>query len=121
LIDDWHPASNLTTGELFRRVNKNGKAWADGDFNGDGNVDFNDLAMLAQRYNTTLTAPAESARPTSAASTAADSAAVMATRIPPTMAGQVEPTREKSKSIFSVTPVVKPISSKAKPPQRRKS
>ena len=28
--DEWVQAANLTTGMLFRRVNKNGKAWGDG-------------------------------------------------------------------------------------------
>jgi hypothetical protein len=42
-----------------------------GDFNYDGNVDFNDLAMLAQRYNTTLSpppAPAPALSPTASKS-----------------------------------------------------
>ena len=30
LVDDWLQAANLTTGKLFRRVNKNGKAWGEG-------------------------------------------------------------------------------------------
>lgn len=30
LLDDWLHAANLTTGRLFRRVNKTGKAWGDG-------------------------------------------------------------------------------------------
>jgi len=30
LLDEWLEAANLTAGKLFRRVNKNGKAWGDG-------------------------------------------------------------------------------------------
>jgi hypothetical protein len=30
LLDGWLHAANLTAGRLFRRVNKNGKAWGDG-------------------------------------------------------------------------------------------
>jgi hypothetical protein len=46
-----------------------GKVWQDGDFTGDGVVDFLDLAQLAQHYNTSrpapvpaVVAPSESAR-----------------------------------------------------------
>ena len=28
VLDDWLQAAHLTTGKLFLRVNKNGKAWA---------------------------------------------------------------------------------------------
>jgi site-specific recombinase XerD len=30
LLDDWVSAANLTSGKLFRRVNKNGKSWGEG-------------------------------------------------------------------------------------------
>jgi hypothetical protein len=30
LLDEWRQAANVTSGKLFRRVNKNGKAWGDG-------------------------------------------------------------------------------------------
>jgi site-specific recombinase XerD len=30
LLDDWLQSANLTSGKVFRRVNKNGKAWGDG-------------------------------------------------------------------------------------------
>lgn len=30
LLDDWLQAANVTVGKLFRRVNKNGKAWGEG-------------------------------------------------------------------------------------------
>jgi hypothetical protein len=34
-----------------------GMTYGDGDFNYDGSVDFNDMVLLAQRYNTALAAP----------------------------------------------------------------
>jgi hypothetical protein len=34
--------------------------WATGDFTADGNVDFNDLVLLSQHYNTTLPDPGSS-------------------------------------------------------------
>jgi hypothetical protein len=39
---------------LAQNYNTQNKVYADGDFNHDGNVDFNDLVILAQRYNKTL-------------------------------------------------------------------
>ena len=30
LLNEWLQATNLTAGKLFRRVNKNGRAWGDG-------------------------------------------------------------------------------------------
>jgi hypothetical protein len=42
---------------LAQNYNTTGGTWLTGDFNGDGNVDFNDLVILAQRYNSTLVAP----------------------------------------------------------------
>lgn len=30
LLDDWVRAANLTSGKLFRRVHKSGKAWGEG-------------------------------------------------------------------------------------------
>jgi hypothetical protein len=98
-----------------------GKAWADGDFNGDGSVDFNDLAILAQRYNTSLAAPAAGEMAaTAVASSAADLAAVTTAVVAPTIAKQVAPTKAKPKPVFAVTPVVKPVATKPKPPQRRR-
>jgi len=42
---------------LAQNYNTSGKTFEEGDFNFDGDVDFNDLVVLAQRYNTALTAP----------------------------------------------------------------
>ncbi|HEY7115108.1 MAG TPA: hypothetical protein VH475_00895, partial [Tepidisphaeraceae bacterium] len=39
---------------LAQNYNTPAKTFAQGDFNYDGTVDFNDLVILAQRYNTTL-------------------------------------------------------------------
>jgi hypothetical protein len=30
VLDEWLQAANLTAGRLFRRINKNGKAWGEG-------------------------------------------------------------------------------------------
>jgi hypothetical protein len=43
--------------KLAQSYNTSGKGWFDGDFNYDGTVDFLDLALLAQNYNSP--APAE--------------------------------------------------------------
>jgi hypothetical protein len=43
---------------LAQNYNTGGKRWVQGDFNYDGLVDFNDLARLAQNYNTVLPAGA---------------------------------------------------------------
>ena len=42
---------------LAQNYNTRGKTFAQGDFTGDGSVDFNDLVVLAQHYNTSLAAP----------------------------------------------------------------
>jgi len=39
---------------LAQNYNTTGQSWATGDFTGDGNVDFNDLVKLAQNYNASL-------------------------------------------------------------------
>jgi hypothetical protein len=39
---------------LAQNYNAAGKTFGQGDFNYDGKVDFNDLVILAQRYNTSL-------------------------------------------------------------------
>jgi hypothetical protein len=43
---------------LAQNYNTGGKRWVQGDFNYDGLVDFNDLAKMAQNYNTVLAAGA---------------------------------------------------------------
>jgi ELWxxDGT repeat protein len=91
-----------------------GKTYADGDFTGDGDVNFNDLVILAQHYNTAL-APLDAAAmpdaPTS--SFAADWAA--ATAVSPLDAVTSEKKKIRPKSIFSLTPVAKPMPAKPKP------
>ncbi|HEY7120567.1 MAG TPA: hypothetical protein VH475_28540 [Tepidisphaeraceae bacterium] len=43
---------------LAQHYNTTDPAWDHGDLNYDGTIDFNDLVTLAQRYNTSLPAPA---------------------------------------------------------------
>jgi fibronectin type 3 domain-containing protein len=43
---------------LAQNYDTTGKTYAQGDFNYDGAVDFNDLVILAQRYETAIPAPA---------------------------------------------------------------
>jgi hypothetical protein len=69
---------------MAQNYNTTGKTFDQGDFNYDGKVDFNDLAILAQRYNTTL---------------------------PPVLVSPVQATRATltaDKSLFSDTPVQRP-------------
>jgi ELWxxDGT repeat protein len=42
---------------LAQNYNTTGKTWSTGDLTGDGAVDFSDLVLLAQRYNTSLSPP----------------------------------------------------------------
>jgi hypothetical protein len=51
---------------LAQNYNTAGKAFGQGDLNYDGRVDFNDLVILAQRYNTALAAPGAAAAPVEA-------------------------------------------------------
>jgi type VI protein secretion system component Hcp len=53
---------------LAQNYNTTGKTFGQGDLNYDGNVDFNDLVILAQRYNTTLAPPGAAAPVEAAAS-----------------------------------------------------
>jgi cyclophilin family peptidyl-prolyl cis-trans isomerase len=90
-----------------------GRTWEDGDFTGDGAVDFNDLVILAQRYDSTLAAdgvPAPVPAPAPLAASPASFADAWAS-------AQVAPvTREAPKSLFSTSPVAKPV--KPKPVSR---
>jgi regulation of enolase protein 1 (concanavalin A-like superfamily) len=56
---------------LAQNYNTSGKTYLEGDFTGDGNVDFNDLAVLAQRYNLSLGDVPTPAAPAIAAAAAA--------------------------------------------------
>jgi hypothetical protein len=71
---------------LAQNYNTTGKTWSQGDFNGDGKVDFNDLTLLAQHYNTSLV-PSPTPAPLPSPSPAKSKA-------------------PKAKPIFSVKPVV---------------
>jgi hypothetical protein len=92
-----------------------GKAWVDGDFNGDGAVDFTDLAMMAQKYNTSAGGSAV-AGPTFQEALAAAFASPVTNANPKTVS--TPPVlRPKPKPVVPQKPVVmaKP---KALPPKR---
>jgi cyclophilin family peptidyl-prolyl cis-trans isomerase len=88
----------------------NGKKFTDGDLDGDGSVGFTDLVIVAQRYDSTMPAPAS----TPAAPLAVASAPVLAA----VTASPAADDRSR-KSIFSDTPVAKPVPPKPKAPARR--
>jgi cyclophilin family peptidyl-prolyl cis-trans isomerase len=94
---------------MAQNYNSSGKTFAQGDFNYDGNVDFLDLALLAQRYNTSLPAPA-------APVVEAAPALAPATAATPTSDEQAK----RGKRVFSTTPVTKPATPKPikRPPHR---
>ncbi len=39
---------------MLANYNQTGKAWTTGDFNGDGQVDINDLTIVLANYNTSV-------------------------------------------------------------------
>jgi hypothetical protein len=82
---------------LAQNYNTTGKGFAEGDVNYDGNVDFNDLVILAQRYNTTLATPVAAA-PVTQVNAVGEAAGVLATDSGETRG---------NKGIFSTAPVVK--------------
>ena len=86
---------------LAQNYNTSGKTFSFGDFSYDGNVDFNDLVILAQRYNTTLAAPALSV---------------------PEAIAPVRPTPAASaaKNLFSLQPIKRPLAKISKPIARRR-
>jgi hypothetical protein len=90
---------------MAQNYNSSGKTFDKGDFNYDGSVDFLDLALLAQRYNTSLAAPAA---PVVEAAPVIASAVAMA----PTV---VDDKSKHEKPIFSTIPVVKPVAPKPQP------
>jgi hypothetical protein len=90
---------------MAQNYNTSANTYAQGDFNYDGNVDFLDLAMLAQRYNTALPAAASVAASVVAAPVAA----------PAHSATAATTDRKKQKPIFSVIPVTRPAPIKPKP------
>jgi cyclophilin family peptidyl-prolyl cis-trans isomerase len=85
---------------LAQNYNTTGKTFAQGDFNYDTKVDFNDLVILAQRYNTTLATPAT---PLSASEEVAG------------VLGADSAKTNDEKVIFSTTPVRKPAAKKQAP------
>jgi hypothetical protein len=85
---------------LAQNDHTTGKTFAHGDFNYDTKVDFNDLVILAQRYNTTLATPAT---PLSASEEVAG------------VLGAYSAKTNDEKVIFSTTPVRKPAAKKQAP------
>jgi hypothetical protein len=78
--------------------------------NYDGNVDFNDLVILAQRYNTTLATPVVAAAPVTQVSEAGVVAGVLAAD---------SAVAKEDKAFFSTTPVSKPVAKKKAPVRPR--
>jgi hypothetical protein len=79
---------------LAQNYNTTGKSWETGDVTGDGAVDFNDLVVLAQRYNTGLGAVPVAPLPVAAVSVGAEPVA------------SVVKTEGRGRKVFSETPVV---------------
>jgi hypothetical protein len=103
---------------LAQNYNTAGKTFAQGDFNYDDHVNFNDLVILAQRYNKSLPAP-EASGASAPASFAADWAKATAAVTAPT-ATKPDPKRTKPTPVFSVAAVATAMPAKRKaPPQRR--
>jgi cyclophilin family peptidyl-prolyl cis-trans isomerase len=106
VFDFWHLAADANRDRnvdfndlvvLAQNYNTSGKTWSTGDFTGDNKVDFNDLVQLAQNYGTTLPLPPAAAPLASAAPVEQTSAA---------------------RALFSTAPVIRP----AKPqPAKRPS
>jgi hypothetical protein len=82
---------------LAQNYNTTGKTWSQGDFNGDGNVDFDDLALLAQHYNTSLAPTPAPAAPRPA---------------------PARPKPSRAKPVFSVIPVAAAKSREHRPTTR---
>jgi ELWxxDGT repeat protein len=78
---------------LAQNYNTAGKTFAEGDFNNDTKADFEDLVLLAQRYNTTLPEP-------------------------PAGAAAVSVELKSPKSLFSTAAVIKPLVAKPMPTKR---
>jgi hypothetical protein len=88
---------------LAQNYNTSGQTFDHGDFNYDGRVDFADLVIVAQRYNTIAPPPLPAPAPVAAATTAASTVL----RDTPT-----------AKPVFSVRPVVRPAPAKPKQPAK---
>jgi hypothetical protein len=86
---------------LAQNYNTSSRTFADGDFNYDGTVNFSDLVVLAQHYNTTFAGP-------TAGATDLPSALLPARPALARKGGAIT-------SIFSTVPVVRPPSRKPLP------
>jgi hypothetical protein len=95
---------------LAQNYNTTGRTWSQGDFTGDGSVDFLDLAKLAQNYNTSLTG-------TPAPGAALDFQAAVAAAFAATAESTKVTVKPKPEAAAKAKPV---IVEKPKPPVIRK-
>jgi autotransporter-associated beta strand protein len=94
---------------LAQNYNTAGKQFAQGDFSYDGNVDFNDLVLLAQRYNTQLPPPAISGGMGAPVAATAPVGAASLTDL------KSQPRVDHSpKSVFSTAPVRRPAPARSR-------
>jgi hypothetical protein len=98
--------------KMAQNYNTSGKTFDKGDFNYDGNVDFLDLAVLAQRYNTSLAAPAAPVVEAAPVIASATAETAAAAAAAPTV---VDEKSKHQKPIFSTIPVVKLVAPQPKP------
>jgi hypothetical protein len=103
--------NSLDFSALATHFNQAGATFSQGNFNydPDGNVDFNDLVLLAQRYNTVLPSALV------AAGSVAPSASVTASPA----RGKKKEEKAESRTLFSIKPVAKPPAVRAKTAARR--
>jgi hypothetical protein len=98
---------------LAQNYNTSGKTFPQGDFDYNGSVDFADLVMLAQRYNTSLPQ-----NPTPPPAAVAAAIAPVPTLAP--IADDEERSQElKTATVFSTTPVRRPVATARRPIARR--
>jgi glucose/arabinose dehydrogenase len=104
---------------LAQNYNTTNKTFPQGDFNYDGNVDFNDLVILAQHYNTSLPAPGAAAAPAASASSFAADWAKVTAPTTAPTKKKPEPKKAKPTPVFSLVPVVKVAPVKPKVPRSK--
>jgi hypothetical protein len=97
---------------LAQNYNQSGKTFPQGDFNYDGSVDFADLVMLAQRYNTLLP---QNPIPQPAAVAAVAPVPTLA----PTADDEEQSHERKAATVFSTTPLRRPVAPPRRPVARR--
>jgi hypothetical protein len=104
---------------LAENYNSTGKSWANGDFTGDGSVDFSDLVILAQNFNTGLPAPGAAAAPAEFASIFAADRTAAGTS-PSAAAGGQTKKKLMPKPVFSLAAVARPVPVKSRTSQNRR-